>query len=163
MLTGHPDTDTKILLSLNLQDVRRYCQTNSYSSHLCRTRVEILNKLKSARAKVTTSFNILETKRHIMLQSEKVTFETYYNLTDYIGGMKPTHHDIEDYLEEMYSVVSIIDVTYDPTLKAYMINFYTGSWGNDVGYIYFIQISLSKFQLEEYLLYLFYNDIVITF
>lgn len=165
MLTGQPDTDTRILLSLDLQEVRQFCQMNRYASNLCQNRSEIVNKLKLSRKKVESFINLVDhLKKPCILQPYSSVFKPFVDIFRLIEEIHEGYYVLQILNKEL-SFIDIIshNINKDDDTR-YIIYFFEEIEHNDgTAYKYFVDLFFNKKQLEEYLLHLFYNQLVITF
>lgn len=75
-LTYLYDTDEKILLSLSLDDLRRTCQSNKYSSNLCKNSKLLNYRFKKYNIKIADLLN------YINIRSDAIKFSNYpFNFT----------------------------------------------------------------------------------
>ena len=150
--TGNRDTDIKILLDLNLKDLRHYCQIDNYANQLCRG-PELKRKMKLAMDKVNAVMNFLNHKHIYLHPVDDDHFEKYWNILKNIVLVR------EIVMDEI-----LFTLDYDVDLMNIFLD-------NDNEYVlYFIDdendpfnyFQLTKNQIEEFLLHLYYNKLVVS-
>jgi len=153
-LTGTTDTDVQIIKSLNLDDLRNFCQMNQSASNLCHTNIDLQMKIKSVKDKVN---HILTLKKYEINTNEK--FLKFHLLLDHL------HISTEDEYDEMLLTSTIDNYNIFGLLlikkKLYHLIFNIGYWEND---LYrqeeTIKFECTKEQMREFLLHIYYDRFV---
>lgn len=151
--TGNRDTDIKILLDLNLEDLRHYCQINNYDNQLCRG-PELKRKMKLAMDKVNAVMNFLN-RKHIYLQPvDDDHFEKYWEIINILPGDLESRTSAQALPFTLNYDVILINITrYN---NKYVLHFI------DIDDEYYNYFSFTKNQIEEFLLHLYYNQLVVS-
>jgi hypothetical protein len=172
--TGQRDTDVYILSQLSLQNLRQTCQINQYLSNLCQNDADLKFKIKLAQHQINQFLNILKQRQLVILQptSSQESFKSFRSILDYIDADIDLGDDtIEtlDYYNRFF--VYFLELLYIPHSNQYFITFYLHTHWRDLElkdmftvlsfhhFVYELNIN----QLNEFLLHLFYNQMVLSF
>lgn len=157
LLTGNEDVDVKIMLSLTLSDIRLICQTSQYASKLCKA-MDLNRKFKTVNKKVDYILSLIDKREYgLKLQTEK-EFEPFKMFNDIMLQINIIYY-------KPYSEVTVDQVINDNVIYMdighyddYFITYHT----SDIDDPYSIAFKATKTQLREFLLHLYYNDLMLN-
>lgn len=139
------DLHLELLLNMNLEDIRHFCQLSSYYTSLCHTPI-LINKLNQAKQKVNTIMKLLGNRIRLITNQN---FSVFYNLMHRIN-IKTPNYNIDFF-------VDYIDMDRF-ALNVYLFYNY-GKWD----YLRFEIDEHEYRKLEEFLLHGFYNNYIIDY
>jgi hypothetical protein len=149
------DINTDIILSLSLNELRNYCQTNKNTYHLCKTNGLLNDKFTYINHKINDIIQIVSHRNnqdfYINTIIEFDLFNRYKKLMDQLHfKSRPNNpHHVEDY--------QIIKMIIGPTTTGFVFNYVLMNDEDDEKeYSAFSTLS----QTKEFLLQLYFNHLI---
>jgi hypothetical protein len=181
-LTYLYDTDEKILLSLSLNDLKRTCQSNKYSSNLCKNSKLLNYRFKTYNIKIDNLLNYINirpfdftTQRNygVILQFNNIN-QTYkkirelmdqYNFIDSYKEELEELGELEDYDETIFDKFLIIELSIYILNNKYYFSYTLGKYynENDNNSDYSLFTTINEADVRNFLLHLYYDNLLVSF
>ncbi len=168
MITGTQDVDVKIFESFDLEDLRKICQVDPSINYLCKTHINLQNRMKNAIKKAEYIISLINNRvSGIILQPyhETEDFESFHQLMKSCHISEPPNEDDDTDLHpsDIFNDFTVFNFNIYKSGLRYTLFYQLGHLGlyGDQSSIDVTSFYGTEHELKEFLLHLYYNNLVL--